>query len=86
MKGEDEKSYLVKILYTEPKGSKWEIRTTARIPYAVWCNFFSKDELRSIVYTRGHSSSIAYQFRDKSLKRQKAIVTLLGQLISFQQQ
>ena len=84
--GEEERSYPVKILYAEPKGGKWEIRTTARIPYTVWCNFFSKDEPRSIVYTQGHSNSIAYQFRDKSLKRQKAIVTLLGQLISFQQQ
>ncbi len=67
-------------LYLEPRKSKWELRLSIQVPYALWQTLLSAQTPLTFRFSHKGQPVVSYSFSDKAWRRQQGIYQLIEQM------
>ena len=67
-------------LYLEPRKSKWELRLSIQLPYALWQTLLSAQTPLTFRFSHKGQPVVSYSFSDKAWHRQQGIYQLIEQM------
>ena len=67
-------------LYLEPRKSKWELRLSIQVPYALWQTLLSAQTPLTFRFSHKGQPVVNYSFSDKAWRRQQGIYQLIEQM------
>ena len=67
-------------LYLEPRKSKWELRLSIQVPYALWQTLLSTQTPLTFRFSHKGQPVVNYSFSDKAWRRQQGIYQLIEQM------
>lgn len=67
-------------LYLEPRRSKWELRLSIQVPYALWQTLLSAQMPLTFRFSHKGQPVVNYSFSDKAWRRQQGIYQLIEQM------
>lgn len=67
-------------LYLEPRKSKWELRLSIQVPYALWQNLLREQTPLTFHFSHKGQPVVDYSFSDKAWRRQQGIYQLIEQM------
>lgn len=67
-------------LYLEPRKSKWELRLSIQVPYALWQTLLSTQTPLTFRFSHKGQPVVSYSFSDKAWRRQQGIYQLIEQM------
>lgn len=73
----------VERLYQEPRGARWELRLSVRIPYAFWREAMASATPLQLHFSQQTKEHAAYSFTPKLWRRQQGIYQLLEQMKTY---
>ena len=68
-------------LYLEPRKSKWELRVSVQVPYALWQSLLRENEPLTFRFSHKGQPVVNYRFSDKAWRRQQVTYQLIEQMI-----
>lgn len=76
-------SFPAERLYLEPRGSRWELRLSIKLPYTFWHAALQEVSPLQLFFTQGGTPMVGYRFSPKVWKRQQGIYQLLHQMKTY---